>query len=288
MPRLSSDVPPVFRLDGVGWHHGPVAYVEINGASASIEAVHRAAIWNYGHFTSMQVRRGAVPGLALHLCRLREASTVLFPNSAAPSDHTIIELIEHALQDEQDASVRVTVLPAPPNGSDTEVMVSVSEPVPDTARAPLRVRTFPYERELPGLKHVATMGLTYHYLEARRSGFDDVVFTGRDGCLSEGSTWNIAFWDGERVIWPKAPMLAGITMQVLRHGLKKLGIPDMELRVTGGALTGMRAAAATSSHCPAQPIAALDGTDLPEHAALTALLRRAWREAPWETLRAAR
>ncbi|MFV2104740.1 aminotransferase class IV [Micromonospora sp. LOL_024] len=261
--------------------------VEINGAPASIDAVHRAATWNYGHYTCMQVRRRRVPGLALHLRRLREASAVLFPDTVAPSDSKIIELIEHALREEQDASVRVTVLPVLSNAAGTDVMVSVSEPVPDTARAPLRVMTVPYERELPGLKHVATMGLTHRCLEARRAGFDDVLFTGRDGNLREGSVWNVAFWDGEQVIWPEAPMLAGITMQVLRLGLRELGIPEQQRRLTSGSLTEMRAAAATNSHCPAQPIAAIDETVLREPEALTTLLRRAWQEAPWDTLHAA-
>ncbi|GAB1693579.1 aminotransferase class IV family protein [Krasilnikovia sp. M28-CT-15] len=259
-----------------------MAHVEINGAPASVDAIHRAATWNYGHFTSMQVRRRATAGLAFHLSRLREASAVLFPGAAAPSDHRIIELTEHALRADRDASVRVTVLPAPRDMSGTDVMVSVSEPVPDTARPPLLVRTVPYERELPNLKHVATMGLTYHYLEARRAGFDDVLFTGRDGVLREGSVWNIAFWDGERVIWPEAPMLDGITMQLLRLGLRKLGVPQERRRLTDDSLAGLSAAAAMNSHCPAQPIARVDDTDLPGHAALTALLRRAWREVPWD------
>jgi branched-subunit amino acid aminotransferase/4-amino-4-deoxychorismate lyase len=265
-----------------------VAHIEINGAPASIDALHRAATWNFGHFTSMQVRRRAVPGLALHLRRLREGSAVLFPDAAPPSDDTIVELIDHALREEHDASVRVTVLPAMGSTAGTDVMVSVSEPVPDTAGPPLRVRTAVYERELPGLKHVATMGLTYQYLEARRAGFDDVLFAGQDGVLREGSVWNIAFWDGERVIWPQAPMLAGITMQVLRLGLEKLGIPDEQRRLTRESLAGLSAAAATNSHCPAQPIASVDGTDLPEHATLTSLLRRAWQEAPWDKLSATR
>ncbi|AWZ09780.1 MULTISPECIES: aminotransferase class IV [unclassified Streptomyces] len=56
------------------------------------------------------------------------------------------------------------------------------------------------ERELPHLKHVATMGLTYQSLQARAAGCDDVLFVGRDGVLREGSVWNIAFWDGQQVV----------------------------------------------------------------------------------------
>ncbi|GAA4610162.1 branched-subunit amino acid aminotransferase/4-amino-4-deoxychorismate lyase [Actinoplanes octamycinicus] len=265
-----------------------MGHVEINGAPACVEALHRAATWNYGHFTSMQARRRTVAGLDLHLRRLREASADLFPERTPPADRTIVELIEHALGAARDASVRVTVLPAAADPTATDVMVSVSDPVPDTPGEPLRVRTIVYERELPHLKHVATMGLTYHYRAARRAGFDDVLFTTRNGQVSEGSVWNVAFWDGERVIWPDAPQLAGITMQVLRLGLKKLGVPYEQRRLSTAALAGMRAAAAVNSHCPNQPIAAVDDVALPDHRTLTGLLREAWQQVPWDTVAAGR
>ncbi|MEU8820798.1 aminotransferase class IV [Actinoplanes sp. NPDC048796] len=253
-----------------------MTHVEINGAPPSLDAVHRAATWNYGHFSSMQVRNRAVAGLNLHLRRLRAASAVLFPGTTPPADETVVKLIGHALGHRPDASVRVTVLPGP------DVMVSVSDPVPDTPRPPLRVRTVVYERELPTLKHVATMGLTYHYREAQRAGFDDALFLGADGAVREGSVWNAVFWDGDRVIWPEAPMLPGITMQLLRQGLEKLGVPTAQRRITS--LNGLRAAAAANSHCPAQPLASIDDVDLPEHPALTALLQQAWRAVPWDHL----
>ncbi|MEV4349515.1 aminotransferase class IV [Actinoplanes sp. NPDC049596] len=255
-----------------------MTHVEINGAGASVEAVHRAATWNYGHFTSMQVRGGAVAGLGFHLRRLREASAVLFPGDVPPADEAVVEFIRHALGERPDASVRVTVLPGP------DVMVSVSDPVPEDGRPPLRVRSVVYERELPELKHVATLGLTYHQLEARRAGFDDALFVGSDGAVREGTVWNVVFWDGERVIWPEAPMLTGVTMQVLRLGLEKLGVLTEARTVTRGALREMRAAAAANSQCPAQPIGSVDGVKLAGHAALTELLWRAWREVAWDEL----
>ncbi|KUL33019.1 aminotransferase class IV [Actinoplanes awajinensis] len=254
-----------------------MAHVEIDGAPASLDALYRAATWNFGHFTSMQVRGRAVAGLEFHLRRLREASAVLFPGETPPADQRVLDLIGHALGAERDASVRVTVLPG------ATVMVSVAEPAPDAAQAPLRLRTITYERELPQLKHVATLGLTHHYLAARRDGFDDVLFAGRDGNVREGSVWNLVAFDGERVIWPDAPMLTGVTIQVLRRGLAKLGVPAEHRVLTTASLAGLSAAAA-NSHCPAQPIAAVDGTDLAAHEPLTGLLWRAWREVPWDEL----
>jgi branched-subunit amino acid aminotransferase/4-amino-4-deoxychorismate lyase len=131
------------------------------------------------------------------------------------------------------------------------------------------------------------MGLGYHRLQARRAGFDDVLFVGRDGFVREGSVWNIAFWDGAQIVWPEAPMLAGITMQVLRLGLRRLGVRDTTRRMTHESLKEMTAAAATNSHCPAQPIAAVDETVFTGNEALTTLLQHAWREASWEPLRKA-
>ncbi len=264
-------------------HHCAVTRVEINGEPATVEAVHRAATWNYGHYTSMQVRDRAVAGLSLHLRRLAENSAVLFPAAAPPSGDRVREFVDHALGDRADASVRVTVLPNPAGRTSTDIMVSVSEPVQDAAQPPLRVRTVQYERDLPQLKHVATLGLTYHRLQAREAGFDDVILTGADGSLREGSAWNIAFWDGARVIWPEGPLLAGITMQVLRLGLRRLGVPDTTRRVTRDALDRMTAAA-TNSHCPAQPIAAIDETVFSGDQALPGLLRRAWQQVDWEPI----
>lgn len=255
-----------------------MTHVEINGAPPTVEALHLAAVGNHGHYTSMQVRDRAVAGLDLHLRRLREASAEVFPDRPAPTDSTIVELIGHALRDERDASVRVTVLPG------AQIMVSVAAPVQDTARPPLRVQTLRYQRELPHLKHRATFGLTHHHAAARRAGFDDVLFTGYDGVVREGSVWNVAFFDGERIVWPRAPMLAGITMQVLRRALRELGVQDVTTEITVAGLPGLTGAAAVNSHCPDQPIATVDDVSLPAHRPLTALLRRAWDAVEWQPL----
>ncbi|MFC8719883.1 aminotransferase class IV [Kitasatospora sp. NPDC057198] len=260
--------------------------VEINGRPASVEDVHRMATWNYGHFTSMQVRDGAVPGLDLHLRRLADASRELFTDlvgAPAPDDDLVRELVRQALGGRPDASVRVDVLPAGPTGG-TDLVVSVSDPVPDAPRPALRVRTAVHERNLPHLKHAATMGLTHQFLLARRAGFDDVLFLGRDGLLREGSTWNAAFWDGEQVLWPAAPALPGITMQLLRAALPATGVPSTTRPLTTADLPSLPAAA-TNSHCPAQPLAAVDRLAFPHLSAeLTEILTTAWTRVPWDTL----
>ncbi|WWW36980.1 hypothetical protein V8017_09710 [Stenotrophomonas rhizophila] len=48
-----------------------------NGHHASVDDL-AGALTNYGHFTSLQVRGGAVQGLDLHLQRLQEGTEALF------------------------------------------------------------------------------------------------------------------------------------------------------------------------------------------------------------------
>ncbi|MEV0901712.1 aminotransferase class IV [Actinoplanes sp. NPDC049802] len=247
-----------------------MTYVEINGVAPGIEALHRAATMILGHFTTMQVRGGAVAGFDLHLERLRQGSAELFPGAEPAGDDTIRALIAHALRGEPDATVRVTVLSA------ADVMVSVLEPGADTPPPPIRARTIVYERELPHLKHRATLGLFHHAAEARRAGFDDVVFTGRDGFLREGSVWNLVLWDGARVVWPDAPMLAGVTMRLLRGELGAAGVPQISRALTTADLSGMTGAAAVNSRFPARPISSVDDVAFPGTGALTEVLENAW------------
>jgi hypothetical protein len=75
-------------------------------------------------------------------------------------------------------------------------------------------------------------------------------------------------------------------MQLLRIGLKPLGVPDTIRTVTRASLNEMTAAAATNSHAPAQPIAAIGERAFPGDQELTSLLRRAWQEVAWEPIRA--
>lgn len=232
----------------------------------------------------MQVRERSVRGLGLHLRRLEEGSLELFGEGVERDDDRIRELIRHALGAERDASVRVTLVPRVGDPSATDVMVSVSDPVGDRPKPALRVRTTTYERELPHLKHAATMGLTYQWLQAQAAGFDDVLFVGRDGGLREGSVWNVAFWDGQQVVWPRADVLPGITMQLLQGAMTRIGTPWSTRRLTVDDLPALRAAAATNSHCPSQPLACIDQVAFADPGALEGVLDTAWADVPWDVV----
>jgi branched-subunit amino acid aminotransferase/4-amino-4-deoxychorismate lyase len=134
-------------------------------------------------------------------------------------------------------------------------------------------------RDLPHLKHVATMGLIRHRKLAKADGFDDALFTGPDGRISEGTIWNLALWDGETVVWPRAPQLAGITMQLLRPRL-----PSVSRPVRGADLAGFRGAVATYSSWPGQPIASIDEVTFPDTGELARLMLAAWETVPAEVI----
>jgi branched-subunit amino acid aminotransferase/4-amino-4-deoxychorismate lyase len=267
-----------------------VLNVELNGRPPDLAGLHRIATLNYGHFTSLQVRDHRVRGLALHLSRLADSAEELFGHRiGVAEEHRLRGLIRHAVRDVRDASVRVTLVPgadgpsrdvpAPP-----DVLVSVSDPAPEEPGPPLRVQTVRYERELPEHKHVATMGLHYRLREARLAGFDDALFVGGDGRVREGTTWNVAFWDGARVVWPDAPVLRGVTMVLLQIAMSMNGTPWTVRPVDAEELSDFAAAAAVNSRSPAQPIAGFDELPLKDDGRLGEALRAAWDTVPSEEL----
>ncbi|MBA8824916.1 branched-subunit amino acid aminotransferase/4-amino-4-deoxychorismate lyase [Saccharopolyspora lacisalsi] len=260
----------------------PIA-VEIDGAAPAPEQVHAALARNDGHFTSMQVHDGTVRGFELHLRRLTHSSHELFGHQVDPE--RVRALLRHALRTApSEVSVRINVFPT--QGDDNEaaepdVMVAVSPPVSGVAAPPWQVRTTAYERELAHIKHVGFFGVLHQRRLAHAAGYDDPLFVDRHGRVSEGAIWNVCFWDGEEFVFPEAAVLPGITMQILVDELARDGVPVTTRSVAVDDLVGFRAALATYSSCPAQPISRIDEVELPDHQQSSELLTATWhRTAP--------
>ena len=259
--------------------------IELNGHVPDLAETQRLATRQYGHFTSMQVRGQAVRGLALHLARLADANEEFYGyRMDVDAEHRLLGLIRHALGDTADASVRVAFVPPAEPDLPPDVLVSVADPITDTPGPPLRVRTDSYRRDWPSHKHTATMGLTYAVRRARQDGYDDALFVGPDNLVSEGTTWNVAFFDGDQIVWPRAPMLRGVTMVLLQIALSMNGTPWTLRPVEVVELPLLAGAAAVNSTRPAQPIAAVDGFPFPAGDKLTELLRDAWESVPFDAL----
>ncbi|SBV36426.1 Aminodeoxychorismate lyase [uncultured Stenotrophomonas sp.] len=239
---------------------------------------------NYGHFTSLQVRGGAVQGWALHFRRLQQGTHELF--GAALDEVVLLEWLQQALAQHGagDASLRITVFSRdfdfrqPLRAVPVDVLVSAGAPaaVPATAQAVLPVCC---QREMPHLKHAGTFPLFHHRRMAMQQGFGDALFVDAAGRVSEGSTWNIAFLDGRGVVWPQAAALRGTTEQLLMAGLDVLGQPQRreELRLP---LHGARGAVACNA-TGLWPLARIGEQELPGSGQLLALLQRALGLAPW-------
>jgi 4-amino-4-deoxychorismate lyase len=255
-----------------------VLTVELDGRAPTAAEMASIAAMNYGHFTSMQVRGGKVRGMALHLARLDDGNEKFFGRRGGVDDDLRLRSwIRHALGDAEDASVRVAYT--------TEgVLVQVSDPAPDAAGPPLKVQIQGYARPWPEQKHAATMGLRYAQRTARAAGYDDALFAGPDGLISEGSVWNVAFWDGDHVVFPEAPVLKGVTMVLLQVAMSMHGIPWTVRPVRAAELPDLLAAAAVNSRCPAQPIASVDDVVFGEQDKLISALRTAWDTVPWDEI----
>jgi len=255
--------------------------MELDGAPVTLEQLAALAIGNYGHFTTMRVERGGVRGLSLHLRRLVDDCATVFDAELDPD--RVRHLVRRVLDRAGDpVTVRVTVFdpaltrdhPAAP--AHPRLLVTRRPAAPDPP-APLRVRSSVYCREAPAVKHVALFGTLRRRREAQRAGFDDVLFVDGAARVCEGATWNVGFCAGERLLWPRAECLSGVTMRLLQ-GVEE---PTSTVPITLADLSGMEAAFATNANAGVRPVAAIDSHRWAgEHPAVRRLAKRYAEIAP--------
>ena len=260
--------------------------IEFNGLPATVDDLRAVALVNYGHFTSMQVREARVRGLDLHLARLDRATRELF--GCGLDIDTVRGYLRHAVDGQRGAlSLRVNVFARDLDrdrlmrAAHPDVLVAVG-PARRMPATPLRVRSVRYQREAPHIKHVGTFGVLHQKRLAQAQGYDDALFVDASGAISEGSIWNVGFFDGERVAWPNAAQLDGVAMQLLKAGLRELDMAQVERRIELAEVASFRAAFFTNSSCFARPIAHVDDIGLVLDTELTAWLERAWATVPWQ------
>jgi branched-subunit amino acid aminotransferase/4-amino-4-deoxychorismate lyase len=254
---------------------------EVDGAPANPDAVrmwHLAGAW---HFTAAQVRDRRVRGLDLHLTRLLRATGELhWPPITA--DHIVV-LMDRALGDVRDASLRVYVC-APEAGTDrTTLIVSVRDPG-DTPPTPQRLRSVPYQRPVAHIKHSGGFAQGYYAGQVSRAGYDGALLTAPDGAISETSIANIGFFDGTGVVWPDAPQLAGITKQLLTRELPRRGVPVRSAPVSLADVARYRAAFVSNSRGIAA-VSAVDDAPVPVDEVLMKTLAQAYDGARWDEIR---
>ncbi|GAB7032576.1 aminotransferase class IV family protein [Streptomyces platensis subsp. malvinus] len=244
----------------------------LNGHPADPDALRTLALTNYGHFTSMRVDEQHVRGLTRHLERLVRDCRTVFGADLDPG--LVRRYVREAVGDKPGAFVvRVTILDPgldmgrPADANDPHVLVT-HRPAGALPLPPLRVKTVRYQRDVAQVKHTGLFGALHHRRAAQLAGFDDALFVGPDGLVSEGGTWNVGFIDAHgNVVWPKADVLPGVTMTLLQelHTYSAAPVPSEHL-------PQMQAAFATNTTIGVRAISAIDETQLPtEHPALVEL-----------------
>lgn len=260
--------------------------LEIDGRPAGLEQVQALDLSPRGHFTAMQVRGGATLGLDFHLTRLDAASREMWGTALDPD--LIRGYLRQAIDGLPDASVRANVFvpgsggPAGTGAGAPSVMVSVRPPSAPPSR-PQRLLSVPYLRPLAHIKHATGFGQNYFGGLASGNGYDEALFAGPDGAISEGSITNIAFLDGDAIVWPSAPALRGVMMQVLQRELTRAGVPWRQAPVHLADLADLGGALVTNSHGMA-PVASIDDLVLPAGPELYATAAKLLAAAPYDPI----
>src|SRR6266540_3331127 len=245
-----------------------MTHIEIDGVPPAPDQLW-AAVSAYGHFTAMQVRNGKTRGVALHMRRLEAANREAL--GVGLDGERVRALIRHALGETKDASVRVYVFEAP---GEPAIMVTVKAPA--EMATPQRLQSAHYQRPDAHIKHVTT-DQGHYRRHAQRNWFDDAVLVGPKGVVSESTLANIGFFDGAAVVWPDAPMLHGITMQLLeREPARRSAVRLRDIASLDGAFL-----------CSARGIAAVtavDHTSLPVESQALSMLAEAYASVTWDSI----
>jgi branched-subunit amino acid aminotransferase/4-amino-4-deoxychorismate lyase len=256
---------------------------ELNGVPAGLDQVMTLALTNHGHFTSMRVDGHRIRGLSLHLERLVRDCRRVFDTDLDPD--RIRHLVRHALADvNRSVVVRVTVFdPALEIGhldadARPQVLVTI-RPATHTPLPALRLQSVIYSRDMPDVKHVGLFGSLQHRRTAQRNGFDDAVFIDADATISEATTSNIGFVYDNRIFWPQADCLPGVTMRLISQDEHASSMP-----ITLGQLADVEAVFATNAAVGIRRISAIDDFHWPDEHPVLNVLHKGYASLPAEPL----
>lgn len=91
-----------------------------------------------------------------------------------------------------------------------------------------RLKIVPYEREMPDIKSINYLTGFYAARQVAGAAWDDILFTHRDGFITEATKSNVfCVLDGV-LVTPRRGMLLGITRQIVLELAGQLGIPVAE------------------------------------------------------------
>jgi branched-subunit amino acid aminotransferase/4-amino-4-deoxychorismate lyase len=240
---------------------------------AELTPLMASAAANYGVYTALGVStEGRVRGLDQHLARLTRDAAELFGRSPDP------DLVRASLRRVASSCARPAMLRATVFGPGLHLLVTPRPPSP-LPTGGLRVRTVPWVRDLPRVKHIGLFAASLQRARAQAEGYDDALFVTPGGLVAEGPTWNIAVAFGDELVWPDDDCLPGTTRALLRAA-----VPSTSRPVPVTALRTASAVLATSAGIGVRPVTEIDGRPVPGDPELTASLRKAYETLPGDQL----
>jgi branched-subunit amino acid aminotransferase/4-amino-4-deoxychorismate lyase len=259
----------------------------IDGLPPSPDDLAYLATTNYGAYTSFRVEAGGVRGLDLHLARLKASAEALF-GEAVPEDK-LRHVMRMALGETTTAWLRIglfspEIRPRTPDAVVRPKVLTTISPPPPPLGSNLRLQTQTHTRLLPEHKHTATLEAIYARRTARQAGFDDALYVDGEGLISEGSLWNIGFLQGDTVVWPQAPMLAGVGQALIDQGLAGQGMNSRTRPVHTVELSAFDGAFICNSATPACAVTAIGEVVFNVDDTRLDRLRAAWASAPLQPI----
>ncbi|MGQ3111854.1 MAG: aminotransferase class IV [Brevundimonas sp.] len=250
------------------------------------DLIHQALV-NYGAYTSFRVEAGGARGLGRHLERLRSSSLALF--DAAPDEARLRDLMRGAIAGQDACWLRVSLFSPeitarkPSWRGEPKVMTMTAPPPPPLATS-VRLHLQRHERDQPTIKHSAILGLIHARRAAREAGFDDALFVNGEGLISEGSSWNVGFLKAGTVVWPQAPMLAGVAQALIEANLAAVGLSSETRPVRLHDLGAFDGAFICNSATPACAVTGIGDRMLDTNVLMVEKLALAWGTAPAEAI----
>jgi len=256
----------------------------LDGHAASAEELGPLAFSGFAHFTAMQVRGGKVRGLDLHLRRLEAASSEMF-GIFHPDQVIEARIREACAESPSDLSLTVTLFSrsgefTSAGASDDPAILVRTFPPFNGPKGPLSLDMVVHERPLASIKHVGEATKTLYLRKAVEKGYDDAAYVDREGRISEGTIWNLVFWDGDTVIWPEAKILNGVTRQIVSRQLDRMGVFQSHRVLEVEDLPRVSACAVMNSWTPGISVRAFGKNEIPVDRKFIELLDQAYRAEP--------
>jgi branched-subunit amino acid aminotransferase/4-amino-4-deoxychorismate lyase len=134
---------------------------------------------------------------------------------------------------------------------------------------------------MPDVKHIGLFGSLQCRRSAQRNNFDDALFVDADATIAEAATSNVGFVDGDRIVWPQADCLPGVTMRLIWQARDEHATT---VPMTLEQLADVDAVFATNAAVGIRPVSAIDDFQWSNEHPVVSLLRKEYANLPAELL----